>query len=111
MILVGIGKVQFRQDAVHVLLDGPLGHPKVAGDARVRPAFRHRRENLLLPPAQRGQRVVPPVGGDQLVNQNRVDEDAAVRHPPHRLGEFAGRGARRSNQRLGGDVMGADLRR
>ena len=81
VVLAGLGKSQLGEDAVDVLLDGPLRHPQQSADACVGPAFRHQLEHLALARRQDVERVVRPARGDQLLNERRVD-DGSPRDDP-----------------------------
>jgi len=48
VIVAGLGQVELGQDAAHVLLDGALGDPQSAGDARIGAALCHQCQHLEL---------------------------------------------------------------
>jgi CheY-like chemotaxis protein len=58
VIVVGVGQPELRQDAVHVLLDGPLGDPQAPADARIGAPLGHLLEHIALAAGERLERVV-----------------------------------------------------
>jgi hypothetical protein len=81
VVLLGLRQRQLDQDAAHVLLHRPLGHPQPAGDPSVGPPLRHQRQHLPLPDAQHPKRVVAAAGDHQLGHQRRVHPRPAPGDP------------------------------
>ena len=89
MVVLGLAERQLGQDAAHVLLDGALGHPQLAGDTSVGSAFGHELEDLPLTRRQVAERVCDRARGDELPDQRGVDDRAAVGDPLDVLEEVA----------------------
>jgi hypothetical protein len=59
MVVGGVGKPELSEDALHVLLDGVLGHEEALRDSSVRASLRHRAEYLPLALAELFEWVAP----------------------------------------------------
>jgi hypothetical protein len=73
---------------VHVLLDRALGDPELMGDAGVRAALRHEREHFPLARREVLERILNAAGGDELLDEGRIDDRCAVDDPLEGLGEL-----------------------
>ena len=74
MVVGRFRKLQLRQDAIHVLLDGSFGDRETATDRGVRTTLGHESEDLML---ARRERIVPAASIHQLPNEARVDDGRA----------------------------------
>ena len=74
MIVLGLRQRQLAQDAAHMLLNGALGDPQLAGDTRVGPALGHQLEDLALARCEIGEGISDSPRGDEALHQRRVDD-------------------------------------
>src|SRR5690348_18345226 len=68
VVIVGLVQVQLDEDAADVFLDGAVGDEEAPRYAGVGASFGHQGEHLALPGAERGERVLAPAGGHQLLD-------------------------------------------
>src|SRR5262249_32926692 len=83
----GLGETKLGEDAVHVLGDRSLRHPQPASDPDVRATLSHEREHLTLARRQLDERVVDSPRRDELLNERRVNDRAALDDALERLEE------------------------
>jgi hypothetical protein len=81
-------QAQLSEDAVHVLLDRPLRHPDLTGDARVGTPLGHQREDLALPRREVVERIVRATRGNELLDDRRIDDRSPPKDAPERVHEL-----------------------
>src|SRR6476661_2935562 len=87
--ILALAQAELEEDRVDVALDRALRDDKLVGDRRVTPALGDHREDLQLALGEFAQRRVVALGArcDELVDDDRVDERAALGHLADRAGE------------------------
>src|ERR1700740_1987507 len=83
--VLGLRQAEFHHDAVHVLLDGPLGDPKPPTDARIRASLGHQRENIPLATRELLEWVADVPSCDELLNERGIDDRTTTADSPHSL--------------------------
>jgi hypothetical protein len=66
VIVAGFRKIQFGEDAAHMLFGGALGDPQLAADVRVGTPLGHQRQHLLFAGAEHREGVVAAAGRNQV---------------------------------------------
>ena len=89
MIIRGLRERQLAQDAADMLMDGAFADPELAGDTGVRPALGHELEDFALARREVAKGISDSPGGDDFLNQPRVDDGTAVGDPLERLKKVA----------------------
>jgi hypothetical protein len=89
MIVLSLRERQLGQDAAHVLVDGPLADPELAGDTRVGSAFGHELKDLALARGEVAEGIVNSPRGDELSHEPGVDDRAAAGDAFQRLEKVA----------------------
>jgi hypothetical protein len=84
VIIAGLRETQLYEDASDVLLDSRLSDPQLLRDTAVRSPLRHQRQDLALTSGEILERIFGATSGNQLPDQNRIDNRRAVDDPPQR---------------------------
>src|ERR1700760_1948876 len=78
VVVIGFRQTELRQDAVHMLLDRPLGDPEAPANSGVRPSLSHQREHLPLAGCQLVKWIVDPSSSHQFLNESRIHHGATA---------------------------------
>jgi hypothetical protein len=84
VVVGGLRDAQLHENAAHVLLDRALRDPQLVGDAGIRPALGHESQHFSFPRREVLQGVVDTAGGEQFLDESRIDDRGALEDPVER---------------------------